>query len=34
MGRDRLPIIEAVFFDEPAEEFTPIYQINEAHHGN
>ena len=34
MGRDRLPIIESVFFEEPAEEFTPIYQINEAHHGN
>ena len=34
IGRDRLPIIESVFFDEPAEKFTPIYQINEARHGN
>ena len=34
IGRDRLPVIEPVFFDQPAEEFTPIYQLNEERHGN
>ena len=24
-GRDRLPVLESVFFDRPAEKFTPIY---------
>ena len=34
IGRDRLPVIEPVFFDQPAETFTPIYQLNEERHGN
>ncbi len=29
MARDRNPVLEPVFFDKPAKEFTPIYQLNE-----
>ena len=31
-GRDRLPVLEPVFFDIPVEEFTPVYQLNEDCH--
>lgn len=34
MGRDRLPLLDTVFFDYPAEEFTPIYSLKEGHHGD
>ena len=33
-GRDRLPILKPVFFDRPAEAFTPIYHLNEGNDGN
>lgn len=28
-ARDRQPVLEPVFFNQPAEVFTPIYQLNE-----
>lgn len=31
-GRDRLPVLESVFFDAPVEEFTPVYKLNEERH--
>ncbi len=31
-GRDRPPVLEPVFFDAPAEEFTPVYDLNEDFH--
>ena len=31
-GRDRLPVLEPVFFDVPAENFTPVYQLSEDRH--
>lgn len=34
MGRDRLPILEPVFFDHPADEFTPFHKTDEASHAN
>ena len=33
-GRDRLPVLEPVFFDHPAEKFTPIHQLNGERHDN
>ena len=33
-GRDRLPILRPVFFDRPAEVFTPVYHLNEERDGN
>jgi len=29
-ARDRQPVLEPVFFQQPAEGFTPVYKINEA----
>lgn len=34
MGRDRLPVLDPVFFDRPAEVFEPIYQLGEECHAN
>ena len=34
MGRDRLPVLDPVFFDGPAEVFEPIYQPDEERHAN
>ena len=31
-GRDRLPVLEPVFFDAPVEGFTPVYELNEDCH--
>ena len=31
-GRDRLPVLEPVFFDVPVDEFTPVYELNEDCH--
>ena len=31
-GRDRLPVLGPVFFDRPAEAFTPLYQPDEVRH--
>ena len=33
-GRDRLPILKPVFFDRPADVFTPIYRLEEDSDGN
>ena len=33
-GRDRLPVLESVFFDAPVEEFSPVYKLNEERHDN
>ena len=33
-GRDRLPILQPVFFDRPADAFTPVYHVDEERHGN
>ena len=33
-GREWLEGLEAVFFDHPVEEFTPIYQLNEDRYDN
>ena len=34
MGRDRLPVLDPVFFNCPAEVFEPIYQPDEERHAN
>lgn len=34
MGRDRWPVLEPVFFDHPADVFTPLLQPDEVHHAN
>ncbi len=31
-GRDRLPVLEPVFFDGPAENFGPVYHLSEDSH--
>ena len=31
-GRERLPVLEPVFFDAPVEEFTPYHEMNEDRH--
>ena len=28
-GRDRIPVLEPTFFDEPAEDFDPCYKLSE-----
>ena len=33
-ARDQLHVLEPVFFDEPADQFTPIYRLNEERHAN
>ena len=33
-ARDRLPILKPVFFDRAADEFTPIYHLNEERDGH
>ena len=33
-GRDRLAVLRPVFFDRPADAFTPIYQLAEEDDGN
>ena len=33
-GRDQLHVLEPAFFDEPADQFTPIYRLNEERHAN
>lgn len=34
MGRDRFTVLKPVFFDHPAEEFTPTYLLKEEHRGD
>ena len=33
-GRDRIPVLERTFFDEPAREFVPCYRLEEGSHAN
>ena len=30
VGRDRGPVLEPIFFDEPAEDFVPYYRLDEG----
>ena len=33
-ARDRLPILKPVFFNRPADVFTPIYHLDEERDGH